>query len=156
MEELNTQPNNELQLNSELIISDMAIGYLKETAKWTKFLSIAGFVIVGLIIIIGFLASTIMSSIPSSEFSHLYGNFGFMYGVMYVVIGIIYFFPTWFLFNFSNKLKSAINSNNSEELSIAFSSQKSFFKFIGIFALIIVSLYALGIAAAIIFFSLMM
>lgn len=144
MDEINNLSYEQQPISPDLILDDVAIDYLKESAKWTKIISIIGFVLIGLLVIGGLFASSFMSSLPGEQFAYLPKGIGFFYGAMYIVIGVIYIFPTLYLFNYSKNLKSAIATNNSEELSKAFGNLKSLFKFIGIFALIMIGIYVLG------------
>lgn len=66
---------------------------------------------------------------------------GFLFGGMYLLMGLLYFFPIWYLFNFSQKLKSALSTKSSDELSIALLHQKSFYKFWGIVMIITIGFY---------------
>lgn len=143
MEEQNTQTAHEAQSISNLTISDTAIIYLTETGKWTKLLSIIGFVFIGLIVIIGLFAGSMMSLISNGQMDNMPNGMGFLLGGMYLLIGLLYFFPTWYLMKFSQKLKLAIATKNNDELNTAFSNQKSFYKFWGILMIIMISIYIL-------------
>jgi len=121
----------------ELIISKIATSYLLETGKWTKFLSVVGFIFVGFIVIIGSFAGIL---ILASDYKDN-NTTSILIGVVYLLIGIFYFFPVWYLFQFSKKLKSALLTKDSEELNIAFSNQKSFYKFWGVLLVITIVFY---------------
>lgn len=150
---METNETQQKEINQTMEIDGSIMSILNETRKWTKFLSIIGFIGVGILLLmslfIGSILSTTMESMPQSmPFSPSF------IGVIYVVIAIVYFFPVLFLFNFSNKLKTALYTRNQEELYNAFNNLKRHFKFIGI--LIIVGLLiwgtmiiAIGIVAAI-------
>lgn len=141
MEE-NQNPISHLEMDS-LSITEMDINFLNETRKWTMFLSILGFIMSGLVAIFGLFAGSIFSAIPNSAFGNMPSGFGFMMGVVYLFVGVIYFFPSWYLYKYSLHLKTALQSSDSGELTAAFRNQKSFFKFCGIISLIMVGLYAL-------------
>jgi len=143
MEENNTQITNEEQSVSSLTITQNASTYLNETGKWTKFLSIMGFIFVGLIVIMGFLAGSIMSIMPGGQSGVFPAGMGFLFGGIYILLGLLYFFPTWYLFKFSQKMKLALTTNSNDELNEALSNQKSFYKFWGIFTIVFIGLYVL-------------
>ena len=124
-----------------LSITSVAASYLQETGKWATFLSIIGFILCGLIVIIGLFAGTIFSQF--GPYQDMPSRFGVMMTVMYVALGLIYFIPTLYLYRFAQKLKSAISFKDRQELVLAFENQKSLFKFWGIFTIIILGLYAL-------------
>lgn len=121
-------------------------GYLKETAKWSKFLSIVGFVMVGIMVIAGL----IMGTVGASAFSALgpdAGPMGMLGGgmfmVIYLLLALLYFFPTLYLYRFSSKMQTALNSDSQNDLTESFKNLKSVFKFWGIFTAIFIGLYAL-------------
>ncbi|MFN6944148.1 MAG: DUF5362 family protein [Cytophagaceae bacterium] len=121
-----------------LILTNEAIGFLNTARKWTKFLSILGFIGIGLLVVLAFTIGSILSSfgnaipIPTMAIT-----------AIYLAFALLYFFPVLYLFQFSSSIGDGINENDSEKLAIGFSRLKSHFKFIGIFCIVILSLYAL-------------
>lgn len=138
----------EIPVRKELTLSYISINFLKETAKWAKFISIVGFVLIGLMVIIGLLLGTVMTAfsamIPSDlpEGTPNPAAFSWIFSAIYIIISGIYFFPVYYLFNFSSKLKSAINSNSQIKLEESFKNLKSHYKFMGIFLIIGIVIYA--------------
>lgn len=143
MEEQNTQITNEEHSESNLKISETATTYLSETGKWTKFLSIIGFIFIGLIVIMGLFASSMMSLMSGGQMGFIPAGMGFLFGGIYILMGLLYFFPTWYLFKFSQKVKLALSTNSNDELNTALSNQKSFYKFWGILMIIFIGIYVL-------------
>ena len=143
----------------ELEVSDEIKGYLKEISKWSYFLSILGYVGIGLMLIFGIFFGAIMSNTTQVGDANPYAAMGFSmgyFGLIYVVLALVYFFPVYYLFNFSRKMKRAVNTSNNEDFKSAFSNLKSHYKFMGIFALVIISIYLLifiGAMASAAFFS---
>ncbi|WP_035842653.1 hypothetical protein [Crocinitomix catalasitica] len=139
---------------NDLALSTTALGFLKETGKWAKFISILGFIVVGFMII----ASLVMMMAGSA----LGRNFGGMnmdatiVGLIYLGVTALYFFPIYYLYNFSVKIQHAILSKNNQVLEDALEFLKSHYKFIGILMVIMLGFYALiflvglfgGLAAA--------
>ncbi|MEZ4856193.1 MAG: DUF5362 family protein [Gelidibacter sp.] len=127
----------------ELNISDTILGLLKETSTWSYFLSILGFIGIGFMLLFGLFFSFIMGNMPGGN---PYGAVGFntgYLGLVYVIIALFYFFPVYYLFNFSKKMKSALRSKSNIEFTAAFTNLKSHYKFIGIFTIVIISIYVL-------------
>ena len=145
MEEQNLLSTNEEKTTSRLTISNTAINDLSETGKWTKFLSIIGFIFSGLIVIMGLFAGSIMSSIPNGQISNMFNGMGIIIGGMYIFMGLLYFFPSWYLFKFSQKIKKALSTQNNNDLNLnaAFNNQKSFYKFWGILTIISIGIYVI-------------
>jgi len=71
----------------ELNISDNILGYLKETANWAYFLSILGFIGIGLMVIFGSLFGTLMSTLSGASVYDTGVTAGI--GFVYVVVGLI-------------------------------------------------------------------
>jgi hypothetical protein len=69
--------------------------------------------------------------------------------LVYVLIGLLYFFPCLYLFNFSSKMQIALRNNDQELLNQSFKNLKSCFKFIGILTIIVISIYLLVIIVSI-------
>lgn len=144
MEEKSVFETFELEVNNE--IKD----FLKEISKWSYFLSIMGFIAIGIMVVFGIFFGAIMSF--SLGGANPYQNFGASsmgyLGLVYVVIGLVYFFPVYYLFNFSKNMKRALNNNGNNEFKAAFSNLKSHYKFVGILTIVIVSMYVLIFAFA--------
>lgn len=134
----------ELHLSSESKI------FLKETAKWSFFLSIIGFIGIAFMVILALFSSFIFNNIPQTQ--SLPFNFGVAMAIFYLIMAAIYFIPIYYLFQFSNKMKKALASKNDETLTDAFSMLKAHYKFLGVFTIILLSLYFLVFIAAMIGF----
>src|SRR3954463_5179965 len=134
----------------ELQVDQQSIGYLSETARWAKFLSIVGFVVCGFIVIFALFFGSIMSVISkmgsgSDSFSSstlAIGNYAF--SIVYIIIALLYFFPCLYLFNFSSKMQTALRNNDQINLNAALGNLKSCFKFVGILTIVVLSFYLLG------------
>jgi hypothetical protein len=77
-------------------------------------------------------------------------DFGYLMTGVYLVLALLYFFPVLYLYQFSKKMKEALQSKNDDVLATAFEKLKSHYKFIGVFTIIFISLYILMIVAAIV------
>lgn len=131
--------DNNLNQNT---LSTASKGFILETAKWAKFLAIVGFVMLGLMAI-GVLfmivaGATFMTQLGGSAG----GSLGFM---IFLYIGMIalYFFPTYYLYQFSAKIKSGLSDGNGSNIDAGFENLKSTFKFMGILMIVVLSLYGL-------------
>ena len=146
----NTSKFNEFELG----INNEIISYLKETSSWSYFLSIIGFIGIGLMVVLGLAMSVILGNSAMSDIDP-YGQLGFpqsLLGGVYLVLGLLYFFPVLYLFNFSRKMKNALSSSRTDDFTSAFKNLKSHYKFLGIFTIVIISMYVLMFLFAIIGF----
>lgn len=132
---------------TELNLNAASKSFLREIAGWTKFLAILGFVFVGLLVLIAIFAGTIYSSVLGALAINSAIDFGLLMTAVYLIVALIYFFPILFLYKFSVRLKKALQSKEDEDLTDALEMLKSHYKFIGVFTIIVLSLYVLAIIA---------
>lgn len=133
--------------NNQLTISPDIVNFLRETAKWAKFLSIVGFVMMGLFVIMGVFFSAMIGGMGGAA-AGLGGGF---LGLVYVAMAALYFFPILYLYRFSTQIKTAIDNNDQGFLSSAFSNLKSCYKFLGILMAIILGFYAFMLVIGLLF-----
>jgi hypothetical protein len=133
---------NAIKELEQLTITSAAKGFLTETSKWCKFLSILGFVGLGLLLLSSFFIYTIYSNM--SQASAMPFNLGIVMTIVYVLIIAIYIFPIYYLYQFSVQLKKALISKDDETLASAFEMLKSHYKFTGVFSIIMLSIYVLA------------
>jgi hypothetical protein len=137
----------------ELQVDQNGSAYLKETARWAKFMAIVGFIFCGLIVIIAIFAGSILSGSLSRSFgssSEVSGALGAVVSVVYILVALLYFFPCLYLYNFATKMQVALRSNDQEQLNQSLKNLKSCYRFIGILTVIALCFWALGILFAII------
>ena len=97
--------------SSGLGIDQTSQTHLVEAARWARFLAIVGFIVCGLIILLGIFAASIFSYMAGKfgggEFDNIPGGLGQMMSGLYIGIAILYFIPCLFLFRFANYMKTA-------------------------------------------------
>ncbi|MGJ8744143.1 DUF5362 family protein [Polaribacter sp.] len=125
----------------QLTLTNASKSFLRETAKWAKFLSIIGFIGIGLLLIGSFFIGSLYENLPQT--AGLPFNLGIFMTIFYIIIALIYFFPVYYLFQFSKKMKMALLTKNDDTLADAFEVLKSHYKFLGVFTIIIISIYLL-------------
>jgi hypothetical protein len=126
----------------QLTLSNAAKGFLRETAKWGKFLSILGFIVLGLMLIGSFFIGAFYNATPAAETMPF--DFGIVVTFIYILAALIYIFPIYYLYQFSAKMREALALKDDVVLATAFEMLKSHYKFIGVFSIIILSVYVLG------------
>ena len=135
------EDNLQVENGENLVIDWRSKEFLKETAKWTKFLAILGFVGIGLMV----LGSLVMLFAPSSLMSN--GDFPFggkiFMMLLYLAFAVLYYFPISYLYQFSENTKKAIENNDNNAIRDAFEFLKSHYKFMGILTIILLSFYAI-------------
>jgi hypothetical protein len=150
----------------ELQFTPVAQGFLRETAKWAKFLSIVGFVFIGFYVLIAFVMFAMGGAIGSQAgqmegMQGMSGPIGLMgiggaaMGVFYLICALLYFFPVLYLYRFASNAKQALLANNTQQLTASFENLKSHYKYIGILMLIMLVFVLLFAGIAVIGFSFM-
>jgi hypothetical protein len=132
--------------NKKIEIEQETIKHLNTTRKWAMFLAIIGFIILGLIIIIGLIAGTFLTAFNSGG-----KDLGIPESLMFVpilLLAVIYFFPVLFLFRFSKHTSHAVQTLDKLEFHKAIKNLKSFFVYIGVLIIIILSLYIVVLIVA--------
>lgn len=124
---------------------------LRSAARWSRYLSIVGFVLLALIII-GLVAGIVVYNVNRfTEFlRHIpdfHNFFSYRYTVFYILFLLIYFIPTMYLYQFSVRVKRALVSNDGPTLREAVRALRKHYAFIGI--LVTLSLLVFKIGAAV-------
>lgn len=127
----------------DLVIPRTSLHLLMETSNWGKFLSIVGFIFVGLIAVFAFSFGFIFDKMDPEAASQLPFPMGISFTVIYLLMAVLYFFPCMYLFQFSRKIKEAVTSRDQIRLTEALTHQKSLYKFMGILTLVGLCIYAL-------------
>ena len=109
----------------DLQIDQEGSTYLTEIAKWAKLFSILG-IIAGILIVLAGMR-----------------GLGPFVGVLSVMFGAIYLYPSWLLLKFATGLPAGINKGDQALVNESFKNLKSCFKFWGIVSLVIIGLYIL-------------
>lgn len=143
---------NNLELNAQ------AQAALKESAKWSMFLAILGFVGIGFMIIAAIFMGSVMAIMPDDPYSTsgAFGSFGAMKGfisIIYIVVAAIYFMPVFYLYKYASGMKTALATSNSDLVSNSFVQLKSHHKFLGISMIVLISLYIIIIIGLVVTFA---
>jgi hypothetical protein len=135
----------------DLHLDQASINFLSETARWSRFLSIVGFVYCGLLVLVGIFFGTIMSMMSAvsggESTPSMIGNG--LSGGLIIIVSLLLFFPAYYLFNFSTKMRRALHHNDQPVLTDSLKNLKSFFKFYGIFVIVVISFYIVVFLAVI-------
>ncbi len=139
-------------LNNDLQITPSVQNFLNESAKWGKFLAITGFIFCGFMAVLAFFIPALIMNLP--PYNTMPGNLstGIATGmtILYVVLALLLFFPCFYLYKFSVKMRESLNGVSQEHFEDSLKNLKSLFKFYGIFVIIMLSVYALVFVIAMI------
>ena len=122
----------------ELLITDLMKESLSKMAYWGKFFAVMGFIAMGLMVFGGLAMMSIGGSFAGGAYGFNPGVFGFIY----IIFAVIYFFPSKYMYDFSTQCRQALNFNSQVKITDALGNLASIFTFWGVFTLIILGFYA--------------
>lgn len=142
-------------MNSELKLTSIGISYLNQTRKWTHFLAILGFIGTGIIVIVALFLSSILAMFSGMDSSYGVSDIGSIgtgtVTVFYLVLAIIYFFLSLYLYRFSIRIKAAVHEQNSTLLEDGLKNLKSYWKLTGVLTAVMLSIYFLFLLITLLF-----
>jgi Na+-driven multidrug efflux pump len=121
----------------ELQVDQTASKNLSDAARWAKFLSVTGFVCMGLLLVFFLamqsqIARTLSQVIPG--FSNL-DSFGLLITVIIIVVGVVCLLM-YFLFRGSTLVRKGIETKSQETFNGGLAALKAYFTMYGILAII--------------------
>lgn len=129
-----------------LIVSEEIRSYLYDSARWTNFLSIVGFITAGLIILSALTVSSVLNTMSAGGMSPAIAKIGGT-GLAFVlfIYAMIVFYPSLLLYKYSTYAKKAVLYGSQEELESAMKKMKDYFKYCGILTIVLIAFYILAI-----------
>lgn len=133
-------------MNGNETITPAMLEALRQTKPWARFMSIVGFVSIGLMLL---LAVIVAVAAAVMDLGSAAGTLIFILPALYVVMAVIYLFPTIYLSRYASAIGDAVTlPSKSEAVERALTLQKSFWKFVGILALVMLLIYIPGMILA--------
>lgn len=135
----------------EVTLDDQSKSFLLETCKWGKFLSvisIIGSVIVAIMGLVFLLAGSALG------LGREFGQFGWIAGLFYLVLGVIGLIPSLQLMRFSSNIPAGIQKDDQLLVTQGFGNLRACFRIWGIFTIVLLAFYVLAIIGGSIFASL--
>src|ERR1700761_2153299 len=130
----------------DLQVDHSATLYLRDAARWAKFLAVAGFIFCGLFVVVAILFVSLLSSLFNSVGAQgTYGIGAVPIAFIYICIAVLNFFPCLYLYNFAARMQTALRSNDQEQLNLSFKNMRSFYRFVGVMMIIALGFFLLGI-----------
>jgi hypothetical protein len=118
---------------------------LARTRPWTKFMSIMMFILTGLMVLGGL--AVLAMPIERKQVAAI---------VPAAILLLLYLPPALFLWRYSAQVQELQRGGGIAALEEALTAQKSFWKYVGILMIVVLSIYAVIIAGAAVFGSLFM
>lgn len=151
---------NELERNSspvseeveQMTVAEEAKITLLSMSKWVKFLAILGFIAIGFLVINGIVILVNGVGGRLTQVNPYLSFLGSSLGLIYFALASLILYPNLKLLSFSRKAKLAVLSNDEMALTGALQDMRSYWKFMGILAIIyiaiVVIVFLVGIIVA--------
>ncbi len=124
-------------------VTAVMLAHLRATRPWVRFVSVVGFVMVGMLIVVAILM------VGLGTFRHGLGALGgAALGLLYLLIALLYVFPSLFLARYATAIRAFERARDSSSLEAALAAQKSFWRFVGILTLVVLCFYLVVLALA--------
>jgi hypothetical protein len=149
-------PTNSASTQLSPVDSDILV----RTAKWARFLGIAGMIISGVMVVLAFFIGSIMATFMAAQSQMVdtempeaaMAMMGPMYAVIFIISAAIYFVPALLLYQYGNRVQTALRSGLDPALfTQGLHAGRRFFKFVGILAIILMVIYGFAFIMMILF-----
>lgn len=137
---METSTNNFNSNDQMMVISEEIRGHLLVLAKWATFLAVLGFIGLGIMVILALF--TLLLGSTFANFTTLKGG-TVIYAAIFIILAVLYYFPLSYLYRAAKELKASVYSVSQDLLTSGFKNLKLHFRFIGILAIVMLSIYAL-------------
>jgi hypothetical protein len=128
-------------------VSEHAVELLRQTRPWVLFLSVLFFLASGFMLLagLGMVALGAATTTDAAKFSPA------LIGLVYVPLAFLYVYPAIKLWKYGSAIGQLVASRSAADLEAALGQQKSFWKYSGIAAIVVIVLYVVvfGVALAI-------
>jgi magnesium-transporting ATPase (P-type) len=134
------------------VLTATMIRFLKEASPWLRFIGILGYIGAGFCIAAGIIMAIalMITGASQSAFGDFAGFASTFMGLIYLVAGVVAFFPARFTHRFGVKIRNYLLSGAEKDLEEAFKNNRSLWKFAGIMAIVYLALVPVGIIVAIV------
>jgi hypothetical protein len=134
-------------------VDPRAIAALQGTKPWVRLCSVIGFIGAGFIFLAAlamFLGGAAVLATDSKQTMPFTG-FSIVLGVVYLLMGVLYLFPSVKLWKYGSAIVQLLASGTYDDLVEALEQQRGFWKFVGVLVLVMLAIYALIFLGAIVF-----
>jgi len=140
----------ETSQSSGVSMTETILKHLYEASPWLRFVGIMGYIGSGITVLSGIIFA-FGTFLASSFLGDGLGDFpSWIFVLIYIPLGVLFFFPSHFTFNFGKKLRNYQFSSSIEDLELAFKNNKSLWKFNGIITIIYLAIIPLAVVGTII------
>jgi hypothetical protein len=135
------------------MLTENMLFYLRGASPWLRFIGVLSYIGSGLMVAAGLVMMVVLPAVNETGISWL-GGWGRalegLIGLIYIIAGVIIFFPARFTYNFGAKIRTYLQNNAEQELELAFKNNKSLWKFYGILMIVYLSIIPIALVIGII------
>lgn len=142
---------------SQEAVSAAVIDQLGRTRGWVMFFSVmlwigAVFLLLGGIFMVGMGLVAGASSAMGQELSKEFGAVGgvAVIGVIYFVMAVFYIYPAMKLGKYASRIRDLAAVPSEQNLVAALNEQRAFWKYVGVFTIVMIALYVVFIAVMVV------
>lgn len=128
-----------MENQNQIVLNELAKDALRVSAKWSLFLSILGFIGIGIMVLMALFFITTTSSMDALGF----GGMRRLFGMIYLLVSGIYIMPVVYLYRYASGMKNALVFQDSDNVAFALENLKSHHKYLGILLIVLISFYIL-------------
>jgi hypothetical protein len=145
-----TESSPAASLPAQGVLTEPMLSYLRGASPWLRFIGVLTYigscfmVAAGLVIIV--ISPDLSGGLSFLAFFNLSGGLG----LIYIIAGVLVFFPARFTYNFGAKIRTYLQNNVERELELAFKNNKALWKFYGILAIVYLALIPVALVIGII------
>jgi hypothetical protein len=132
------------------VLTAAMIRYLKEASPWLRFIGILGYIGAAILFGVGIFMAIILLINGVRNRSGVVEFITSFMGFIYVIMGVLCFFPARFTHRFGAKIRNYLLSGAEKDLEEALKNNKSLWKFSGIMAIVYLALMPAGIVIAVV------
>jgi hypothetical protein len=118
-----------------------ALEALRATKPWARFLGVLGIIGISLMVLV----SIAMAFMSRGGFKGMPAPLRVVLPIVYLLMGAFQIPPAIYLNRYASRIGALLQSHAPEDLAKALEAQKAFWRYVGIFALVMICLYAMVI-----------
>ncbi len=119
------QPQHDNGAPNSLVLLEEAQYYLQKAGQWAKFLGIMGFIGSGFLAIMSFFIGSIMGGLALRQGNIAPAGFGGAMGFFYLLMAVLYFVISLYLYQFGTKAKAGVTYNDPIQVTKSLEKLKS-------------------------------
>ena len=124
-------------MNEQITLTEKTLDHLESTRKWTLFMSMFGFLVIGLMILFAFTYQSIANDMSSST-SEPSAAFDL---ILMLSLTAAYLLPILYLYLFSTRMKLAIGSRDESLMESSFKALRLHYTFLSILIILVIAIY---------------